>query len=56
MSITNRSRDERRSPSYAPNPPSPPPRQPKPAEKLFECLVGHDRYLFELRDHVGRSK
>jgi hypothetical protein len=23
----------------------------QPGEKLFEFLVGHDRYLFELRDH-----
>ena len=26
-------------------------RQPKPGELLFEFLVGHKRYLFELRDH-----
>ena len=23
----------------------------QPGEKLFEFVVGHDRYLFELRDH-----
>jgi hypothetical protein len=38
-------------PFYAPNRKPDPPRQPKPGERLFEFLVGHDRYLFELRDH-----
>ena len=38
-------------PFYAPNPPPLPPRQAKAGENLFEFLVGHDRYLFELRDH-----
>ena len=36
---------------YKPHRPPPPLRQPKPGEKLFEFLVGHNRYLFELRDH-----
>jgi hypothetical protein len=27
------------------------PRQPQPGERLFEFLVGHNRYLCELRDH-----
>lgn len=36
---------------YKPHRPPAPPRQPKPGEKLFEFLVGHNRYLFELRDH-----
>src|SRR5262245_9917910 len=37
--------------SYTPNPPKPAPRQPQPGEKLYEVIVGHDRYLFERRDH-----
>ena len=28
-----------------------PPRQPQPGERLFEFLVGADRYRCELRDH-----
>ena len=35
------------SPTYKP----PPPKPPKPAAFLFEFLVGHDRFLCELRDH-----
>jgi hypothetical protein len=38
-------------PFYAPNQPPAPPRQAQPAEKLFEFLRGHDRFLCELRDH-----
>jgi len=40
---------------YKPNPPKAPPRQAQPGEKLYEFLVGHDRYLFELRDHGRMS-
>jgi hypothetical protein len=29
----------------------PPPETPKPGELLFEFLLGHDRFLCELRDH-----
>jgi hypothetical protein len=38
-------------PFDAPNRPPAPPRQPKPGERLFEFLRGHDRFLCELRDH-----
>ena len=38
-------------PFYAPFRTPAPPRQPKPGERLFEFLVGHNRHLFELRDH-----
>lgn len=38
-------------PFYAPDLKPAPPRQPKPGELLFEFLVGHDRWLCELRDH-----
>ena len=30
---------------------TPAPRQPQPAERLFEFLRGHDQFLCELRDH-----
>jgi hypothetical protein len=43
-------------PFYSPTLKPTPAPQPTPGEKLFEFLVGHDRYRFELRDHVGRSK
>lgn len=38
-------------PFYAPFRPPAPPRQPKPGERLFEFLRGHDRFRCELRDH-----
>jgi hypothetical protein len=38
-------------PFYRPNLKPLPSRVSQPGEKLFEFLVGHDRYLFELRDH-----
>lgn len=38
-------------PFYLPNRKPEPPRQPQPGEKLFEFLVGNDRYIVELRDH-----
>src|SRR4029079_17543535 len=38
-------------PFYSPKLKPQPPRVPQPGEMLFEFLVGHDRYLFELRDH-----
>jgi hypothetical protein len=38
-------------PFYSPTLKPLPPRVARPGEKLFEFLVGHDRYLFELRDH-----
>jgi hypothetical protein len=38
-------------PFYAPFRAPARPRQPKPGERLFELLVGHNRYLFERRDH-----
>jgi hypothetical protein len=41
-------------PFYAPHLPPAPARTATHGELLFEFLVGHDRYLFELRDH-GRD-
>jgi hypothetical protein len=38
-------------PFYALNAPPARPGQPQPGERLFEFVVGHDRYAFELRDH-----
>ena len=38
-------------PFYAPNRTPAPPRQAQPAERLFEFLREHDRFLCELRDH-----
>jgi hypothetical protein len=38
-------------PFTTPNRPPAPPRQPRPGERLFEFLRGHDRFLCELRDH-----
>lgn len=38
-------------PFYAPDLKPAPPRQPQPGELLFEFLVGHNRWLCELRDH-----
>jgi hypothetical protein len=38
-------------PFYSPTLKPLPPRVARPGEKLFEFLVGHDRYLFELRNH-----
>ena len=38
-------------PFYKPGHAPAPQHQPTPGEKLYEFLVGHDRYLFELRDH-----
>lgn len=38
-------------PFYAPNRPPAAPRRGEPGELLFECLRGHDRFRFELRDH-----
>jgi hypothetical protein len=38
-------------PFYKPNLKRAPLSVGQPGETLFECLVGHNRYRFELRDH-----
>jgi len=38
-------------PFYAPNLPPAPPRQATTGELLFEFIIDHDRYRFELRNH-----
>jgi hypothetical protein len=38
-------------PFYASDREPAPARQPRPGELLFEFLVGHDRWMCELRDH-----